>query len=99
MKFPRRLALFNVFVIAFNISVSAAGFCGPRADFVKRLADKYNESSEGMGIAGEANIVEVFSSKKGTWTILVTTPTGISCIIAAGFGWQKLKQAIEGTSL
>ena len=99
MKFPKRFVLFNVFVVAFNISVSAAGFCGPREGFVKALKDKYQESSEGMGFSGEANVVEVFSSKTGTWTIIVTTPNGTSCIIAAGQGWKKLKQTIEGTSL
>ena len=99
MKFPRRIVLFNAFVIAFNVSVSAAGFCGPRDGFVKALKDKYQETPEGIGVTGNTRIVEVFSSKAGTWTIIVTEISGISCIIAAGNGWQKLKQAIEGTSL
>lgn len=94
-----RIALFNIFVVAFNVSVSAAGLCGPREGIVKALKDKYQESGEARGIAGQVNLVEVFSSKAGTWTLLVTTPDGIACIRAAGTGWEKLKQAIEGTSL
>lgn len=99
MKFPRRLVLFNAFVIAFNVSVSAAGFCGPREPVVKALKDKYQEHADSMGIAGETKVIEVFASKAGTWTILVTTSDGIACILAAGKGWQRLKQFIEGTSL
>jgi hypothetical protein len=99
MKFPRRLVLFNAFVVAFNVSVSAAGLCAVRGDMVKALNYRYGETSEAIGQAGRVAVVEVFSSKAGTWTIIATDPTGMACIIAAGNGWKKLKQAIEGTSL
>lgn len=79
----------------------ALGMCGSRADFVKALSDKYQETGKAFGIAGQVNLVEVFVSKTGTWSILVTTPQGKSCMIAAGKSWEDLpsvtvKQKSEG---
>lgn len=68
----------------------AMGMCGLRADFIRTLADQYQETGKALGIAGQVNLVEVFASKAGTWTILVTTPEGKSCIIAAGSSWEDL---------
>lgn len=73
----------------------ALGMCGMRADFLKALSDKYQETGKALGIAGQVNLVEIFASKAGTWTILVTTPEGKSCIIAAGSSWEELPPTIE----
>lgn len=74
----------------------AFGMCGKRADFIRALNDKYSESAKALAIAGQVNLVEVFASKAGTWTILVTTPEGRTCIIAAGNNWQDLPPQILG---
>lgn len=68
----------------------ALGMCGPRADFLKALEAKYNEVPKALAIAGQVNLVEVFTSKAGTWTIIVTDPRGKTCIIAAGDSWEDL---------
>lgn len=73
----------------------AMGMCGLRADFIKALAERYQETGKALCIAGQINLVEVFASKAGTWTILVTTPEGKSCIIAAGSSWEDLPPKIE----
>ena len=78
---------------------NAMGMCGKRADFVKALNDKYQESNKALGIAGQVNLVELFSSKTGSWTILVTTPEGKTCIIAAGNSWENLPEVVEGESM
>ena len=70
----------------------ALGMCGLRADFIKALSDKYQETGKALGIAGQVNLVEIFASKAGTWTILVTTPQGKTCMIAAGNSWEELPQ-------
>jgi hypothetical protein len=71
------------------------GMCGPRADFIEALKSKYSETGKALAIAGQVNLVEVFTSKAGTWTILVTTPEGKSCIIAAGSSWEDLPPKIN----
>lgn len=76
-----------------------ASMCGKRVDFIKALNDKYQESGKALGIAGQVNLVEIFASKAGTWTILVTTPEGKTCIIAAGSSWEDLPPTKNLTSL
>ena len=36
-------------------------------------------------------LIQVFvSTETGTWTIISTAPTGVSCIVAAGESWETL---------
>jgi hypothetical protein len=67
--------------------------CSKRDDLVKLLDGKYREGLSGFGLAGQTNLVEVYVSKQGSFTILATTPQGISCIIATGQSWEKVAPA------
>ena len=49
-----------------------------------------------MGLASNGSIVELTKSDKGTWTILLTNPRGVTCLIAAGEYWEILKQNKTG---
>lgn len=71
------------------------GQCGQRANVLAHLADKFGESRHGMGIAGNNTVMEVFASEKtGTWTITVTLPTGVTCLVAAGEGFEAMAEAL-----
>lgn len=89
------IAICGFILLCFSLPAHADSICGPRADFVKALKDKYQESRRGIGVSGEAAIVEIYTSKAGTYTIIVTRPDGLSCIIAAGSGWEELPPPIE----
>ncbi len=63
--------------------------CGTRDSVVAKLGDKYGEIRNGGGLAGPTAIFEIWASEAtGTWTILKTTPNGMSCVMAVGDGWQ-----------
>jgi len=65
--------------------------CANRDTIVERLATKYGETRQSAGLNQNNGMVEVFASEDtGTWTILVTMPTGMSCLMAAGKAWQGL---------
>ena len=98
-KFKIVFACISLLALGFSVPAQALGMCGSRADFIKALSDKYQESGKAIGIAGQVNLVEIFASKAGTWTILVTTPQGKSCIIAAGSSWEDLPPSKNLTSL
>jgi hypothetical protein len=98
-KFNFVFACVALIALGSSNPVQAAGMCGKRVDFIKALNDKYQESGKALGIAGQVNLVEIFASKAGTWTILVTTPEGKSCIIAAGSSWEELPPTKNMTSL
>jgi hypothetical protein len=42
-----------------------------------------------MGLHQNNTLLEVYASEEtGTWTILVTRPDGVACLIAAGQMWD-----------
>lgn len=62
--------------------------CAPRADMVRALDDKFQESQTARGVVNPNVVLEVFVSEQGTWTILATGTDGNSCMISAGEGWD-----------
>lgn len=68
--------------------------CGPRDAVLKMLAERYDETRRGIGLAGQTQVLEVYASKDGTWTVLVTDPAGRSCLVASGQGWEDLREAL-----
>ncbi len=67
--------------------------CAERADITKRLGSKYFEQPVATGVANNGGLLEVLSAKDGsTWSIIVTTPDGKSCMFAVGQHWEMLPQ-------
>ncbi len=77
---------------AFSLSAHAATFCAPHADVLALLAKKYQEQRIALGVTIGGGLIEVVASEDGgTWTILVTTPDGETCVLAAGEDWHVRK--------
>lgn len=68
----------------------AQSLCGTRDEIVSRLASGYEETVSALGMSGSGGVVELFTSRKGSWTLLMTQPSGVSCLIAAGDNWETL---------
>jgi len=66
--------------------------CGERGSLMKQLKGKYSELPKSMGLAANGSVLEVLTADTGTWTILVTTPQGVTCMIAAGEHWEDMIQ-------
>ncbi len=44
-----------------------------------------------MGLASSGGVVEVLTNEKGSsWSIIVTMPSGVTCLVAAGEGWEAV---------
>lgn len=70
--------------------------CGNRDMVVERLATKYGESRQSIGMAPAGRVVEVYASDEtGTWTITVTMPNGITCLVASGQSFEHLDEPVE----
>ncbi len=66
--------------------------CDQRARVIGHLAQKYKEAPVAVGVTTSGGMVEVLTSGDGgTWTIILSNPNGISCLVAAGEGWRALK--------
>ncbi|MEM7172894.1 MAG: hypothetical protein AAF530_22220 [Pseudomonadota bacterium] len=72
-----------------STSATAAPQCDQRDSVIKLLSNKYKEAPVAIGVTNTGGLVEVLSTGNGsTWSIIVTTPNGMSCLVAAGEGWQ-----------
>ena len=69
--------------------------CGPRDLVVTRLAEGYGETRQSMGLGTNNAVIEVFASEQsGSWTILVTTPNGTTCLVASGQAYEAVAEAL-----
>jgi hypothetical protein len=69
--------------------------CHSHADLAAMLNRKYSEAPNAVGVQANGHLVEVFASSDGTsWTIVVTRPDGVSCIVAVGENWETLPNPI-----
>lgn len=69
--------------------------CAPRDQVVQRLASKYGETRQSMGLGHNNAMMEVFASlESGSWTITVTMANGITCLVASGQAFEELAEAL-----
>ncbi|WP_431358184.1 hypothetical protein [Thalassococcus arenae] len=69
--------------------------CAPREMVIERLATKYGETRQSIGLGNNNAVVEVFASEEtGTWTITVTTASGMTCLVASGQAFEELAEAL-----
>jgi len=82
---------------------SGLAACAERDSLVKKLTRDYSERLTVGGLQKAHNgqaVLEIWSSSEtGTYTILLTDPYGISCIIATGTDFFEIApdQQIPGT--
>ena len=66
--------------------------CNTRDSILADLASRYQEAPIAMGVTSSGGLIEVLSDGKGgTWSIIVSGPDGIACLIASGDGWRAVK--------
>ena len=67
--------------------------CARRDQVVATLADRYGESRQAIGLAANATVMEIYASDSGSWTITITMPDGMVCLLASGGYFETLQQA------
>jgi len=74
--------------------------CASRDTLVGSLSSDFAEKPAALGMGDDGNLVELLTTKDGaTWTILITTPDGISCVVATGQAWEAAQQQVAGSKL
>ena len=69
--------------------------CAPRETVLERLAEKYGETRQSIGLGANNSVVEVFASTDtGSWTITVTTASGLTCLVASGQSFETIAEAL-----
>lgn len=95
--FKRILSAGLLFGMAATAPPAFASNCATRDTVVTRLQTKFSENLTAAGLQGTQalqTVVEVWASEDtGTFTVIVTSPHGISCVVAMGTDWFQAKPA------
>jgi len=87
-------AAFIVAALSGPAEPQGAQTCAPRDHVVLRLEQKYGETARILGLTSDGSLLEVWASyQTGSWTVVVTTPSGVSCLLAAGLHYGVLPSA------
>ncbi len=93
------LCIFGLIAVLASASHAQGVQCGNRDKMVDTLNKRFKESRFAMGLSSRVSLLEIFVSKKGTWTILTTRANGRTCIVAAGKSWVNMPVKLEGDNL
>ena len=85
-------------ILSASIATAQPQQCNEREEVIKLLAERYREGPVAFGVTNNGGLVEVLKSaphsKDDTWTIIITSPKGVSCLVAAGEGWRPMEQMV-----
>lgn len=94
----------TLFVLAAGALVTALGAtaasaqqarCADRARVLDLLENRYGETRRAIGLSAQDTVMEVFASDEtGNWTITVTLPSGVTCLVASGHGFEDAGAAL-----
>ena len=74
------------------VEATAQRTCIPHEAADAKLRNEFSEKILGRGISGDGTLLEIFMSSRGSFTVIKTTPDGLSCVVDFGEGWQTLNQ-------
>jgi hypothetical protein len=87
----KSLAILSVAVAVTALAVGTAQaqqVCGPRSIVVQKLKSELGEKPEAAGLTHSGGVIEILASRDGTWTVIMTAPNGLFCLLAAGEAWE-----------
>jgi hypothetical protein len=74
--------------------------CGPHTDVIKALGSRFHETQSATALTSAGTLLEVLTADDGaTWTIIVSRPDGLSCVVAAGQNWQDKSNQASANSI
>ena len=66
-------------------SYAQGRLCAERDKLIGQLESQHGETRQSVGLQRDRGVIETFANTDtGSWTIIVSLPTGISCLVAAG---------------
>jgi hypothetical protein len=74
----------------FITSVQTGLQCGSYTRMRGVLTKKYSEAPKAYGRVNPRRMMEIYVSERGSWTVLVTSADGNSCIVAAGTDFEDI---------
>lgn len=64
--------------------------CKERAEIIKILGKKFGETRRSFGLQNDRRVLELYASDNGSWTAILSLPSGKACVVASGEAWTVL---------
>jgi hypothetical protein len=96
MRLVKSLLFAGLGLIALSLSSAAQPQaprgppCIDRTQLIAQLHNVFGEQIVGRGLANGGFVFEILAGQSGSWTLIATTPQGMSCFIAAGEAWEPV---------
>jgi len=102
VRYARPFFLITAFlsgIFLWSGSTHALAQCAPHDDLLAELARIYKERLFAIGVTSRGALIEITVSPSGTFTVIVTQPPGISCMVMGGEAWElvPLQRPGQGT--
>ncbi len=96
-RFIGAIVLILALVLGVGTSARAQSVCMAHPELANQLDSRFSEAPVAIGLANNNVVVEVFSNGDGsTWTMVLTQPDGMSCVMATGEDWETLTRVALG---
>ena len=90
-RFRNKAAVAAILLLCLCKAAFGQSRCDLRGRLLAQLAERYRETPIALGVDSRGRLIEVLASPDGsTWTIVVTSPQGHSCMVTAGEGWRAV---------
>ena len=71
--------------------------CAPPAVISERLEAGFGEARQALALTATGQMMEVYANlDTGTWTITLTSPNGVACIVSVGNAYVAIDQPLPG---
>ncbi len=82
--------ILTALAVCFAMPALAQNNCAPRENVSAKLTDKYGEAPSFIGVNSKGIITIWINQKTGTWSAVLTNPSGISCVVSVGRNGELL---------
>ena len=89
--------IFGAAALAPPAQAQNRALCMSRDSLIETLEGRYAEALTGGGLQSAGQLLEVWSSADtGSFTVFITYPNGMSCIMASGENWHNAATQASG---
>lgn len=81
-------------LLALFATPAVAQECAPHGDVVAALSERFSEQQRLIALTENGTVLEFYGAESGTWTILITSPNGMACLVAAGSDFEIVAPVI-----
>jgi hypothetical protein len=89
LGFLAMIAALGGVIVAIRPAHAQGQTCNHHDVIVERLADNWGEGLVSIALAANGPVIETFANlATGTWTMTMTPPGGLTCLVGAGTDFQ-----------